>query len=118
MNARGPAVGIAVEGDTSHPLSQCDDVSTCRTIPARVAPDGSTRLHLYGSGFRHAGAAPLRATIGGQHVHIVEAGPQPDVAHNDRLVLQLRPELARLGEEDLVFWAGPRVANVVRIRLN
>ncbi len=118
MNARGPAVGIAVEGDISHPLSECDDVSTCRTIPVQVAPDGSTMIHLFGSGFRNAVDGPLRATIGGQHVHIVEAGPDWGFSVNDRLVLQIRPELAGLGEEDLVFWAGPRVANVVRIRLN
>ena len=59
----------------------------------------------------------MRATFGGHHVHIGDAGPQPDLAYNDRLILQIGAELAGLGEEDLVFWAGPLVSNVVRIRL-
>ncbi len=117
MNARGPAVGIAVQHESAYPLFECDDVATCRTIPVAVASDGSTLVHVYGTGFRNA-TQPLSATIGGHHVHIVEAGPQPDVPYNDRVVLRIGAELAGLGEEDLVFWAGPRVSNVVRIRLN
>ncbi len=116
MNARGPAVGIAVGRESTHALFECDDVADCRTIPVDVARDGSTLVHIYGTGFRNA-TEPLRATIGGHHVHIVEAGPQPEVAYNDRLVLQIGTELAGLGEEDLVFWKGSRVSNVVRIRL-
>ena len=115
-NARGPAVGIALQRGSTHSLFECDDVATCRTIPVDVARDGSTLVHIYGTGFRNA-TEPLRATIGGHHVHIVEAGPQPDVSYNDRLVLRIGPELAGLGEEDLVFWAGAHVSNVVRIRL-
>ena len=117
MNARGPAVGVAVQRDgAAHSLFERDDVATCRTIAAKVAADGSTLLQIYGTGFRNSNDV-LRATIGGHHVHIVEAGPQPDVAYNDRLVLRVGSELAGLGEEDLVFWAGPRVSNVVRVRL-
>jgi uncharacterized protein (TIGR03437 family) len=116
MNARGPAVGIAIERLGSHPLFECDDVLTCRTIPVNVSADGSTLLHIYGTGFRNA-PDNLRATIGGHHVNIVESGPQPDVVYNDRLVLQIGPELAGLGEEDLVFRAGSRVSNVVRVHL-
>lgn len=116
MNARGPAVGVVAYRWFTKSLYECDDVATCRTIPVDVAPDGSTQIFLYGTGFRNA-TEPLRATIGGHHVHIAEAGPQPDVSYNDRLVLQIGPELAGLGEEDLVFWAGSRVSNVVRINL-
>jgi uncharacterized protein (TIGR03437 family) len=116
MNARGPAVGVAVTRWFTQPLSECDDVATCRTIPIDVAADGSTQVHMYGTGFRNS-TDPLRATIGNHHVHIVGAGPQPDVSYNDRLVLQIGPELAGLGEEDLVFWAGSKVSNVVRIHL-
>ena len=117
MNARGPVVGVAVQKATgvATPLFVCGELPDCRTVPVELAPDGSTELHLYGTGFR--GASELRATIGGRHVHIAEAGPQPGVPYNDRLVLVLRPELAGMGEEDLVFWADSRVSNVVRVRL-
>lgn len=117
MNARGPVVGVAVQkaGGPSTPLFECGEFPNCWTLPVDVAQDGSTELHLYGTGFRNT--SNLRATIGGHHVHIAETGPQPGVPYNDRLVLQLRPELAGLGEEDLVFWADSRVSNVVRVRL-
>ncbi|MCC6537727.1 MAG: cellulase family glycosylhydrolase [Bryobacterales bacterium] len=118
MNARGPAVGIAVQPDgTQHALAECAAPLDCRTTPVLVDPGGGTLLALYGSGFRHAGGDPLLATIGGRHVHIESFGPQPGVPYNDRLVLRLGPELAGLGEEDLVFRAGDRVSNVVRVRL-
>ena len=116
MNSRGPVVGVAVQRGFAHPLSECDETG-CRSVPVTIAADGSTRLYLYGTGFRNA-TGPLRATIGGHHIHIAEAGPQPDVPYNDRLVLEPGLELTGLGEEDLVFWAGARVSNVVRVHLH
>lgn len=118
MNARGPVVGIAVQPDgTQHPLAECDAPLACRAVPVKVDRNGGTLLELYGSGFRHTGTDTVLATIGGRHVHVESLGPQPGVPYNDRIVLRLSPELAGLGEEDLVFRAGSRVSNVVRVRL-
>jgi hypothetical protein len=97
-------------------LFECDSVQQCRTIPVDVAADGSTQLRLFGTGFRNA-TSNMRATIGGRHINILEAGPQPEVSYNDQLVLQVGAELAGLGEEDLVFWADGRISNVVRVHL-
>ncbi len=80
-NARGPAVGIALQRGSTHALSECDAVATCRTIPVDVALDGSTLVHPCGTGLRNA-TETLRDAIDGHHVHIVEAGPQPEVSYN------------------------------------
>lgn len=112
MNARGPVIGVRLEGDTRHPLWECEGFA-CRTVPVPLP----ARVILYGAGFRQADRATLRATLGGRPVRIVEAGPQPEIGYNDQLVLELDASLKDLGEEDLVFWAGGRVSNVVRLRV-
>ena len=119
-NARGTVSGVAHFNKDGQQISsavyKCDAVQ-CWSLPVPVSGETPSLVELYGTGFRDASTGPLRVTLGNRPVRIVQSGPQPGSPMNDLLVIELEPHLKGLGEEDLVFFVGDKVLNVVRLRV-
>ena len=120
-SCRGPAIGSATQafadGHTStSPLSFCKKTK-CSTIPAPVTSGATTRLRIYGSGFRYAGsAAKIEVTIGGIRVPVVSFGPMGSQGE-DQLTIEMPAWMRGLGETDLIAHVDGQVSNAVRIRI-
>ena len=118
-NARGPVSGVAHYSRNGQPITsvvyECD-AAKCSTVPIPVSGETATLIELYGTGFRDA-KGPFRVTLGNLPVRIVSVGTQPGVAVNDRIVIELEQQLKGLGEEDLVFFVGEKISNVVRLQV-
>jgi uncharacterized protein (TIGR03437 family) len=71
-------------------------------------------LVLYGTGLRHASAAPV-CTIAGQPAAVVYSGPQPALPGLDQVNIQLPPSLRGAGEVVLTLAVDGRQANPVTL---
>src|SRR5579884_2006421 len=117
-NGRGAVIGFVSQdgAKTEKPTFACGPAD-CRATPIALARGISTRVRLTGSGFRHAPpGSDLRVTIGGVPVPVVSYGASPQ-AGTDNVVIDVSPELARLGETDLICFVNGHPSNVARINL-
>lgn len=76
-------------------------------------------LILFGTGLRYRSAlSNVTATIRGESVPVLYAGPQPDFVGLDQVNIALPRNLANRGSVDVVLMADQQITNAVRISIN
>jgi uncharacterized protein (TIGR03437 family) len=124
-NGQGVAAAIALRikadgAQVFEPLFVYDAAQNRFTsVPVDVS-DANEQVFavFFGTGF--GGVRPLNELtthIGGQTAEVLYAGPQGNQAGLDQLNVRLPRTLTGRGEMDVVFTAGGRAANVVRINV-
>src|SRR5215467_409027 len=109
---------IATETDSPVPVYQCD-AHGCSSVGIDVGPDAQTFLELFGTGIRgRSSLANVTATIGGENVDVLFAGPQGQFPGLDQVNLTLPQTLHAHGETDVVLTVDGHVANTVRVNLH
>jgi uncharacterized protein (TIGR03437 family) len=117
-NGLGPAAAYALRvradgAQTTEPTFHC--AATCVNLPLDLGPVGDqVYLQLYGTGLRHSAAPPL-ATIGGERVEVLYAGPQSAFPGLDQLNLRVPRTLAGRGELPVVLVTAGKVSNPVTV---
>jgi uncharacterized protein (TIGR03437 family) len=108
---------IAPLTDTEVPVFQCD-ANGCSSIGVEMGPDAMVFLELFGTGIRgKSSLANVTATIGGENVDVLFAGPQGQFPGLDQVNLSLPQGLHTRGETDVVLTVDGHVANTVRVNL-
>lgn len=112
-DGRGPVIGQVYQRGPEFPAWSC--TTTCRTVPIALSPSLSTRLHLEGTGFRHASS--VRVVIDGTVLPVESFGPMPS-SSRDQLMVKLPDTLIGRGETDVYLIADGALSNVARINLS
>ncbi len=122
-NASGDGVPAAlllrVRGDALfyEPVARYDGQ---RYVPVEIdlGPEGDqVFLILFGTGFRSAGAANARTTIGEAEAEVLYAGAAPGFAGLDQANVRIPRSLIGKGEVSIAFTADNRSANAVTINI-
>jgi uncharacterized protein (TIGR03437 family) len=109
---------IATQTDTEVPVYQCN-ANGCTSVGVDVGPDAQVFLELFGTGIQgRSSLANVTATIGGEDVDVLFAGPQGQFPGLDQVNLSLPQTLQAHGETDLVLTVDGHVANRVRINIS
>jgi uncharacterized protein (TIGR03437 family) len=115
------ALRVAANGGQSLP-----NVYSCGTAPGSCVPVpidlGATTdqvfLELYGTGIRGCSAlAGITATIGGQAIDVVYAGPQGGYAGLDQVNIRVPRSLAGRSAVDVVLTVDGNTANTVTVNI-
>jgi uncharacterized protein (TIGR03437 family) len=127
FTANGAGVGVAAaiairhliasQTDSEVPVFHCDN-NGCSSIGIEMGPDATVFLELFGTGIRgRSGLANVAATIGGESVNVLFAGPQGQFPGLDQVNLSLPQSMHTRGETDIVLTVDGVTANKVRINL-
>jgi uncharacterized protein (TIGR03437 family) len=126
LNGRGVAAGFALrvaEDDqrSTEPLFQCGSAAgSCVAAPISLGPETDrVYLQLFGTGIRkRSSLAGVIATVGGQSVPVLFAGPQGESSGLDQVNLGPLPSnLAGRGEVETVLTVDGISANPVMLRV-
>jgi uncharacterized protein (TIGR03437 family) len=126
LNGRGVAAGFALrvaEDDqrSTEPLFQCGSAAgSCVAAPISLGPETDrVYLQLFGTGIRkRSSLAGVIATVGGQSVPVLFAGPQGESSGLDQVNLGPLPSnLAGRGELETVLTVDGISANPVMLRV-
>ena len=83
-----------------------------------MGPDAQVFLELFGTGIKgRSSLANVTATIGGEDVDVLFAGPQGQFPGLDQVNLSLPQGLHTRGETDVVLTVDGHAANKVRVNL-
>ncbi len=96
------------------------DAQLQRFVPVQIdlGPEGDqVFLVLFGTGFRSAGAANARITIGDEESEVLYAGPAPGFAGLDQANVRIPRSLIGKGEVSIAFTADNRSANAVTVNV-
>jgi uncharacterized protein (TIGR03437 family) len=108
---------IATQTDNQVPAFQCN-ANGCSSIGIDVSPGAAVFLELFGTGIQgRSSLANVTATIGGESVDVLFAGPQGQFPGLDQVNLSLPQTLHTRGETDVVLTVDGQVANTVRVNL-
>jgi uncharacterized protein (TIGR03437 family) len=108
---------IATQTDSEVPVFHCDN-NGCSSIGIEMGPDATVFLELFGTGIRGRSAlSHVTATLGGESVDVLFAGPQGQFPGLDQVNLSLPQNLHTRGETDVVLSVDGVTANKVRINL-
>ena len=108
---------IATQTDDQVPVFHCD-ANGCSSMGIEMGPDAMVFLELFGTGIKgRTSLANVTATIGGETVDVLFAGPQGQFPGLDQVNLSLPQGLHTRGETDVVLTVDGHVANTVRINL-
>jgi uncharacterized protein (TIGR03437 family) len=108
---------IATQTDNPVPVYQCN-ANGCSSIGIGLGPDANVFLELFGTGIKgRTSLTNVTATIGGESVDVLFAGPQGQFPGLDQVNLSLPQTLHTRGEIDVVLTVDGQVANTVRINL-
>jgi len=108
---------IATQTDEEVPVFHCD-ANGCSSTGVEMGPDAQVFLELFGTGIRgRTSLANVTATIGGENVDVLFAGPQGQFPGLDQVNLSLPQNLHTRGETDVVLTVDGLVANKVRVNL-
>jgi len=126
-NANGAGVAAAVathvKADASQPTEfvfRCGTApGSCTAVPIDLGPaTEQVYLSLYGTGIRNRTALQeVTASIGGERVEVLYAGPQQGFAGLDQVNLRIPRSLAGRGELQVSLAVAGRVANTVTINV-
>jgi uncharacterized protein (TIGR03437 family) len=127
FTANGAGVGVAAaiairriigtQTDDQVPVYHCD-ANGCSSIGVELGPDAMVFLELFGTGIRgRSSLAHVTATIGGENVDVLFAGPQGQFPGLDQVNLSLPQGLHTRGETDVVLTVDGHEANKVRVNL-
>ena len=127
FTANGAGVGVAAaiairrsidnQTDDPVPVYQCN-ANGCSSIGVEMGPDAMVFLELFGTGIQgRSSLANVAATIGGESVDVLFAGPQGQFPGLDQVNLSLPQSLHTRGETDVVLTVAGQVANKVRVNL-
>ena len=109
---------IATQTDNPVPVFHCD-ANGCSSVGVDVGPDAQVFLELFGTGIRgRSSLANVTATIGGENVDVLFAGPQGQFPGLDQVNLSMPQTLHAHGETDVVLTVDGHVANTVRVNLH
>jgi len=90
----------------------------CTAIPIDLGAASNTAvLELYGTGIRGATSGSVTASIGGQPVQVLYAGPQGQYAGLDQVNVSLPRSLAGKGVTEVILSAGGVQANTVIVTI-
>ena len=108
---------IATQTDNPVPVYHCD-ANGCSSMGVEMGPDAQVFLELFGTGVKgRSSLANVTATIGGEHVDVLFAGPQGQFPGLDQVNLSLPQGLHTRGETDVVLTVDGHSANTVRVNL-
>ena len=108
---------IATQTDEQVPVFHCD-ANGCSSIGVEMGPDAVVFMELFGTGIRgRSSLANVTATIGGEKVDVLFAGPQGQFPGLDQVNLSLPQNLHTRGETNVVLTVDGHVANTVRVNL-
>jgi uncharacterized protein (TIGR03437 family) len=108
---------IATQTDDQVPVFHCD-ANGCSSMGIEMGPDAQVFLELFGTGIKgRTSLANVTATIGGENVDVLFAGPQGQFPGLDQVNLSLPQTLHTRGETDVVLTVDGHVANTVRVNL-
>jgi uncharacterized protein (TIGR03437 family) len=108
---------IATQTDNPVPVYHCD-ANGCSSMGVEMGPDAMVFLELFGTGIKgRSSLANVTATIGGEQVDVLFAGPQGQFPGLDQVNLSLPQGLHTRGETDIVLTVDGHVANKVRVNL-
>lgn len=128
FTANGAGVGVAAaiairrdiasQTDNPVPVYQCN-ANGCSSVGVTLGPDAQTFLELFGTGIRgRSSLANVTATIGGDNVDVLFAGPQGQFPGLDQVNLSLPQSLHSEGETDVLLTVDGHAANTVRVNLH
>jgi uncharacterized protein (TIGR03437 family) len=108
---------IATQNDDQVPVYHCD-ADGCSSMGIELGPDAMVFLEIFGTGIRGRSLLTnVTATIGGESVDVLFAGPQGQFPGLDQVNLSLPEGLHTRGETDVVITVDGHVANKVRVNL-
>lgn len=108
---------IATQTDNPVPVYQCN-ANGCSSMGIEMGPDAQVFLELFGTGMKgRTSLANVTATIGGESVEVLFAGPQGQFPGLDQVNLSLPQSLHTRGETNVVLTVDGHVANTVRVNL-
>ncbi len=122
-NASGEGVPAALllrvrgDGQFYEPVARYDGQ---RYVPVEIdlgSEDDQVFLILFGTGFRSAGAANARTTIGEAEAEVLYAGAAPGFAGLDQANVRIPRSLIGKGEVSIAFTADNRSANAVTVNV-
>jgi uncharacterized protein (TIGR03437 family) len=109
---------IASQTDTQVPVYQCN-ANGCSSTGITMGSDVHVFLELFGTGIRgRTSLANVKATIGGESVDVLFAGPQGEFPGLDQVNLSLPQTLHAEGETDVILTVDGQAANKVRVNLH
>ncbi len=119
FTANGAGVGVAAAIAIRRIIGTPDDqVPVYQSIGVELGPDAMVFLELFGTGIRgRSSLAHVTATIGGENVDVLFAGPQGQFPGLDQVNLSLPQGLHARGETDVVLTVDGHEANKVRVNL-
>lgn len=122
-SGRGPAAGTALRltlsGSNTAEALAIFDSDVWRPVPITITPDEPVYLSLYATGIRNRRSlSEVTATIGGQSVPVLYAGPQSSLPGLDQINLGPLPaSLKGRGDLELAIIVDGSEANRVRLTI-
>ena len=117
--AAGFALRVRANGSrVNEPIADCGP-GGCRPVPIDLSfSSEEVFLILYGTGIRgNSGLSATRASIGGEPVEVLYAGPQPSLAGLDQINLRLPRGLRGRGMANIVFTGEGQPSNTVQVAI-